>query len=158
MRCVAVTIAAWMALATFGLLRPLLGPAYAEEPVSFDPMEILTGGEEREWVATRWDWILNDEAGRCTGGGSWIFRENGTGSRLVCEEGQRTAEAFNWAWQDDLGGENGLIIDRETYLVDLRQQPSELPGEPPILVAILRTPREDQGDPVQEIRLEYWER
>lgn len=117
----------------------------------------LTGGDERAWVKTRWVPVLSEPA-QCAQGELWIFDQNGKWIKKTCENGLARERELDWAWggvQDDWPV---LIVGENTYAIELRQKRSELEGEPPVLVTILRGLRTSQTEPVEEITLEFWER
>jgi hypothetical protein len=120
--------------------------------------EVLTGGATREWVKELGGVFLGDPAISCTGGEAWTFNADGSGSQILCEDRQRKLSPFEWELRVEPDGKTVLTIADREFVLDIRERPSGLAGEPTILVAILRTRRIDQGTPVEEIRLEFWER
>ena len=132
--------------------------SYAADRAERDLAAHLTGESERRWVKSRWESVLAVEVEKCVEGEIWIFSEGGNGTRITCDAGLAREEDFEWSI---VGSEGDLSIARvngREYVVELRQKKSELEGEPPIFVTILRGLRADQAEPVEEIRLEFWER
>jgi hypothetical protein len=117
--------------------------------------EQLTGGAERAWVKTLWQPVLSAEVARCVEGEIWVFAQDGGGTARTCRDGAVVEHPLAWAPAGTRDGLPLIELDGKQYLVDLRQKPAALEGEPPVLVAILRTLRASQIDTVEEIRLEF---
>jgi hypothetical protein len=128
--------------------------ALAQSPNETD--NILTGGDARAWIKERQIQYLSEES--CESGESWIFHVGGAGQTEICKEGETVSTPFSWSWVSAPAGETHIKIGDRVFVFDVRRQPSELAGEPPILVALLRTLRSSQDEPVEEVRLEFWQR
>lgn len=127
--------------------------ALAQSPSETD--NILTGGDARAWIKERQIQYLSKE--RCESGETWVFQVGGAGQTEICKEGERVSTPFSWSWVSSPAGEAHIKISDRVFVFDVRLQPSDLEGEPPILVALLRTLRSSQDEPVEEVRLEFWE-
>lgn len=117
--------------------------------------EQLTGGAERAWVKTLWQPVLSADVARCVEGEIWVFERHGGGMARTCRDGAVVEHPLAWAPAGTRDGLPLIELDGKQYVVDLRQQPAALEGEPPVLVAILRTLRASQIETVEEIRLEF---
>lgn len=125
-----------------------------------DPVELLTGGDQREWINEKWKIVLNDPEGDCLSGKSWVFKQNGAGSHSECRNGQREASPFHWSLEAETKSDDThfLFIDSEKYKLEFAELEPVVPDATPIIVAIIRTLAPDQRTPIKEITIEYWER
>jgi hypothetical protein len=129
-------------------------PESAETPTAESVMAQLTGSSWRVWVKKRWVMVLA-EPPRCEAGEIWTFVHDGKGVKRTCVNGVARDEQFMWVWhgtEDDLPV---LKIDETRYLAELRRQKAKVPGDAPVLVMVLRTPRTDQIKLVEEIILAF---
>jgi hypothetical protein len=144
--------------ATVGLVASLLAvPQVRADEAANKFADRLTGGAQRTWVKTRWENVLATEAS-CIQGEMWVFETGGRGTTKICLNGRTEESPLIWLQAGTADGLPMIELDGKLYVVDLRQQAAALEGEPPVLIAILRTVRTNQTEPVHEIWLEYRQR
>jgi hypothetical protein len=99
--------------------------------------------------------VLSGRSPQCESGEIWLFSQDGNGIKKICENGVMREQKFTWAWVGTQSAAPILKVDEKQYVIEFRQLDAKVEGDPPILVTILRVQRASQGEPVEEIRLEF---
>jgi hypothetical protein len=83
-------------------------------------LELLTGGDEREWVLERFESFLGE--GRCQQGQRYVFRADGTLLLERCVEGQVERTESAWKTGPDEGQDLALLIDGAAHQIRFRRR------------------------------------
>lgn len=105
----------------------LLASPAAGQLIELDPgdrtgnaFELLTGGDEREWVLERFESFLGE--GRCQQGQRYVFRADGTLLIERCVEGQVERTASAWQIGPDEDQDLALLIDGAVHQIRFRRR------------------------------------
>ncbi|MEM6927884.1 MAG: hypothetical protein AAF602_13210 [Myxococcota bacterium] len=117
----------------------------------------LTGSQARSWDVEGRPW-RSYLGQKCKSGEAWSFAVDKTWTRRVCVEEKPVTTSGRWAWsteEPETTGPFGIELDGEPHLLEIRKKAAPVPGDPPLLVLTLRTPKASSDTLTRETVLTF---